>query len=46
MKKSTEALDLLKIPEKSDCKTERNVKKYKSGMICINTFVENDYIMN
>ncbi len=46
MKKSTEALDVLKIPEKSDCKMGRNVKKYKSGIICINTFVENDYIIN
>lgn len=27
MKKSTEALDVLKNPEKSDCKMGRNVKK-------------------
>ena len=27
MKKSTEALEVLKIPEKSDCKMGRNVKK-------------------
>lgn len=33
MKKSTEALEVLKIPEKSDCKMGRNVKKCKKIQI-------------
>lgn len=36
---------MLKIAENSNCKRNRNVKKYKWVMIYINTFVENNYII-
>ena len=43
--KSTKVRNMLKIPENTGKKGDTNVKKYKTRMICINTFGQNNYII-